>query len=85
MAATREVDEPAYRTTVNALNIVYQVEGTVLGINSFRILGGQPERSAVFLRMRARGNTHAMPPIASKVTDNEALGLAADWINRLPR
>jgi hypothetical protein len=84
-SVTREADEPAFRTTVNQLNIVYQVEGTVLGINSFRILGGQPDRSAVVTRMRARGTSHAMPPIASKVADNDALGLVIDWVNRLPR
>jgi hypothetical protein len=84
VSVTREADEPAYRSTVNQLNVVYQVEGTVLGVNSYRILGGQPERSAVFVRMRARGSSHAMPPIASKVADTDALGLVADWINRLP-
>jgi mono/diheme cytochrome c family protein len=84
-SVTREVDEPAYATTVNRLNIVYQVEGTVLGVNSYRILAGQPDRSAVVLRMRARGNSHAMPPIASKVVDMDALGLVTDWVNRLPR
>jgi hypothetical protein len=85
VSVTREADEPAYATTVNRLNIVYQVEGTVLGINSYRILGAQPDRSAVVTRMRARGSSHAMPPIASKVADTDALGLITDWVNRLPR
>jgi hypothetical protein len=85
VAVDREEDEPAYRTTVNQLDIVYQVPGTVLGINSYRILGGQPDLSAIVVRMRSRAVNHAMPPIASKVTDADAVNMVTDWVNRLPR
>jgi hypothetical protein len=70
---------------VNQLDIVYQVPGTVLGINSYRILGGQPDLSAIVVRMRSRAANHAMPPIASKVADADAVNMVIDWVNRLPR
>lgn len=84
VAVEREEDEPAYRTSVNQLDIVYQVPGSILGINSYRILGGNPDQSAIVVRMRARGSTHAMPPIASKVADADAVNMVIDWVNRLP-
>ncbi|HET8645642.1 MAG TPA: hypothetical protein VFO85_09155 [Vicinamibacteria bacterium] len=81
----READEPAFRTTVNQLTTVYNMPNTQVGVNSFRILGGAPEQSAVFFRMNSRGSIHQMPPFGTKAVDAEALGLVGDWIRRLPR
>lgn len=80
----RERDEPAYRTAVNQLTRLYIVPGTQLGKDSYRIRGGAPDQSAVYLRMQAR-DRESMPPIGSEVNDAEALGLLRDWIRGLPR
>jgi hypothetical protein len=83
--ATREDDAPAYATSVNRQNATYQVDGTRLGIDSYRILGGRPEQSAVLVRMRSRVVSHVMPPVGSEVQDAEAAALIAEWIRGLPR
>ncbi len=80
----REGDEPAYGTAVNRLTRLYVVPGSKLGKDSYRIHGGAPDASAVYLRMQRR-DTEQMPPIATEVNDAEALGLLRDWIRRLPR
>lgn len=82
--ATREADEPAYRTAVNQLTTVFAMPNAQLGVNSFRILGGSPEQSAVLFRLSSRGGFNQMPPFASKVADAESVGLITDWIRRLP-
>src|SRR5687767_11362203 len=71
VSATREQDAPVFLTAVNRLTTIYQVEGRRLGVDSFRILGGSPEVSAIFVRMRSRVPGHAMPPIGSEVEDTE--------------
>jgi hypothetical protein len=83
IAATREDLEPAFATTVNQLNISFVVSGTRLGVDSYRIRGGSPEVSAAWVRMHARGDAKAMPPIASKVEDADATAILSDWIRRL--
>lgn len=84
VSATREEDEPAYRTAVNQLTLVFNIPGTSLGLNSFRILGGAPDQSAVLFRMNSRGGFNQMPPFASKVADPESVALVSEWIRRLP-
>jgi hypothetical protein len=84
VSAGREEDEPVYRTGVNQLTLVFNIPGTTLGVNSFRILGGSPEQSALLFRMNSRGGFNAMPPFASKVTDPESVALVTEWIRRLP-
>ncbi len=79
-----EGDEPVYRTAVNQLTRLYVVPGSRLGKDSYRIYGGAPDASAVYLRMQRR-DAEQMPPIATEVSDAEALGLLRDWIRRLPR
>lgn len=83
-SAQREEDEPAFRTSVNQLTQVYAMPGTRLGTDSFRILGGSPEQSAVLFRLNSRGNFSQMPPIATKATDPESVALVSEWIRRLP-
>jgi mono/diheme cytochrome c family protein len=84
VSATRESDEPAFRTTVNQLTTVFTMPNTQLGVNSFRVLGGSPEQSAVLFRLNSRGGFNQMPPFATKVADPESVGLISDWIRRLP-
>jgi mono/diheme cytochrome c family protein len=84
VGARREVDLPAYATTVNRLTTRFTVPGTTLGVDSYRIRGGSPELSAVHLRMRTRGSNLAMPPLASKVTDADAVNMLTEWIRGLP-
>lgn len=79
-----ERDEPVHRTAVNRLTRLYVVPGSKLGTDSYRIRGGAPDASAVYLRMQRRDGEQ-MPPIATEVSDVEALGLLRDWIRRLPR
>lgn len=82
-AARREQDEPAFRTTVNQLTTVYEMAGTRLGVDSFRVLPGSPERSALLFRMNSRASGHQMPPFGSKVPDPEAAAFVTEWIRRL--
>lgn len=83
--ARREADEPAWRTAVNQLTTIYAMPDSQVGVNSFRILGGSPERSAVLFRMTSRGNFHQMPPFGSKAQDTEAVALITEWVRGLPR
>ena len=85
VAATREEEEPAYRTAVNQFTLVFNIPGTNLGVDSFRILGGSPDQSAVLFRMNSRGGFNQMPPFGTKVVDQESVALVADWIRGLPR
>ena len=51
---------------------------------SGRIVPGNPEESALYYRMRQRGNIAQMPPVASKVPDQEGLSIVREWIEALP-
>ncbi len=84
VSARREEDEPAYRTAVNQLTSVFVMPNSQLGVNSFRILGGSPEQSAVLFRMTSRGTFNQMPPFGTKVADAEAVAMVTEWIRRLP-
>jgi hypothetical protein len=83
--ARSESEEPAYRTTVNQLNTIFALPGTQVSVNSFRILGGAPEQSAIHLRVSSRTSGQQMPPFASKVIDQEAVNYITEWIRTLPR
>lgn len=48
-----------------------------------RIQPGIPEESAVLFRMENRGNNAQMPPLASKVPDEEGLETVMEWIEGL--
>ena len=84
VAAAQEAEEPTYRTAVNQLTLVFNIPGTQLGVNSFRILGGSPEQSAVFFRLDSRGGFNQMPPYGTKVVDPESAALISEWIRGLP-
>jgi hypothetical protein len=49
---------------------------------SFRVVPGRPERSAVWFRMHAGDPAARMPPLGTKLVDREALQLIRAWISR---
>ncbi|HWB79892.1 MAG TPA: hypothetical protein VG755_33235, partial [Nannocystaceae bacterium] len=48
-----------------------------------RIVAGDPERSVLFARMRSRDPIHQMPPLGTRVVDDEAVTLVGAWIAEL--
>ncbi|MCC6623420.1 MAG: hypothetical protein IT385_19325 [Deltaproteobacteria bacterium] len=48
-----------------------------------RIAPGEPDRSAVVVRMRARGTTDQMPPLATEHVDEAGLVILTTWIASL--
>lgn len=51
---------------------------------SGRIVAGDPDHSALYYRMGQRGNIAQMPPVASKIPDDEGLSIVRAWIEALP-
>ena len=45
-----------------------------------RIMAGQPDRSVLALRMASRNPVAAMPPLGSRIVDDEAVALIRRWI-----
>ena len=45
---------------------------------------GEPQRSMIALRMKRRHDVFAMPPLASRQEDTEALAALVEWIRKLP-
>jgi len=45
-----------------------------------RLVAGQPDRSVLALRMASRNPVAAMPPLGSRVVDDEAVALIRRWI-----
>lgn len=50
-----------------------------------RISAGEPERSAVLVRMKTREKDDAMPPFASEIPDEDGMETVDEWIASLPR
>ena len=48
-----------------------------------RLSPGAPDRSAILLRMRTRDPTTQMPPLATRVVDDEAVRRVQQWIAQL--
>ncbi|MEC7986612.1 MAG: hypothetical protein VX278_15705 [Myxococcota bacterium] len=49
-----------------------------------RIIPGDPARSALLYRMLQRGNRAQMPPVASKIIDENGAAILSEWIESLP-
>lgn len=49
-----------------------------------RIARGEPDRSLLLERMRSRSSALQMPPLGTRVVDDEAVRLMTTWINELP-
>lgn len=54
------------------------------GAITMRVAPGQPDASALVVRMQVRGTDDQMPPLASEVVDQTGLGLLRRWIATLP-
>ena len=68
----------AWQTAVGKDNQIFRdlhVEG--------RIVVGEPQKSSIVYRMLQRGNNGQMPPIASKVHDEEGVRMVSEWIEAL--
>lgn len=76
--AANAVSEPALETAVNKRGR-YRIPHLAAG-ETFLIRPGDPERSAVLYRMSSRNPFHQMPPLATKLTDTEAVQLVRLWI-----
>lgn len=50
--------------------------------SSRRALPGQPEQSSIWFRMQARDPIAQMPPLGSKLVDDDGVALVAAWITR---
>jgi hypothetical protein len=70
--------EPAVETAVNRQGR-FRIPGLAPG-ETFLILPGKPERSAVLYRMSSRNPFYQMPPLATKLADAEAISLVRRWI-----
>jgi len=68
---------------VDVLTQHFELPGREFGVDSYRIESGTPEGSAVFVRARSRDMEIQMPPMATKVSDSQALDLLYRWISDL--
>jgi hypothetical protein len=71
------------------------VSGTALGVpgrfrvprdgtgETRRIRAGDPDRSAVLVRMASRSPLRQMPPLGTKVVDEQGVALIRAWITEL--
>jgi mono/diheme cytochrome c family protein len=50
---------------------------------TLRVSPGQPDMSALLVRMQARGNKDEMPPLATELVDTDGIGLVRSWIAAL--
>jgi hypothetical protein len=72
-------DTGAYKTAINQRTTA----SAELGID-YRILGGSPDESAVFIRMGLRSSEgDQMPPIGTEMTDATGLALISSFIEGL--
>ncbi len=78
VAAHAASDEPALATTVG-IEGGWRVPGMSPG-SSRRLAPGDPDRSAILYRMASRRPMSQMPPLGSKLPDDEALSLIRAWI-----
>lgn len=61
----------------------WQVPGTADG-TSVLVHDGQPEQSAIYVRMRSRSPSSQMPPLGTTVRDQAAVDAIARWIAMAP-
>lgn len=75
-----EEDIPAFQTAVGHRTRFFQIPGRT---GTLRIKPRDPDASAVVFRMRNRGNSAQMPPLATKLQDPEGIGFMREWIEGL--
>jgi hypothetical protein len=75
---------PFLETSLNQLTTGFEVPGRTIGTDSFRIEGGSPDFSAIYLRTNTRED-HMMPPLGSEVVNREFQKTLYDWIVTQPK
>lgn len=81
--APLDAPEPAFATAVEAEGR-YVVPG-VPEASSRIVAAGDPARSALLHRMRSRRPSSQMPPLGTRLVDEEAVALLTRWVARLGR
>lgn len=67
-----------FRTVVDQ-KLQYYRSSTV----SKRVVSGDPDASAVIVRMRSRQRKEQMPPLGSEVVDDDGIAAVSEWITSL--
>jgi hypothetical protein len=68
----------AWQTAVDQPNLLFHDQHV-----SGRLVPGNPSESALYYRMKQRGNAAQMPPIATRIADTEGLAAISTWIEGL--
>ncbi|HSC88725.1 MAG TPA: hypothetical protein VLC09_15695, partial [Polyangiaceae bacterium] len=74
-------ETPAYLTAVD--QPISVTDAAAPGGNQ-RIASGEPNASAVYLRMHSRGELYSMPQLGTEVIDDAGSQAVYDWIDALP-
>lgn len=78
LLAAQESEQPAVRTAVGVKSR-FQTPG-VDAEHRLRIVPGDPEKSALLVRMRSRHPLRQMPPVGTKMVDEAAVALISRWV-----
>jgi hypothetical protein len=62
---------------------LFHVPGVAAG-QSLRLAPGSPEHSAIVVRLGSRSPSAQMPPLGTRIVDDEAVGLVSRWISGEP-
>lgn len=84
-------ETPTYTSTVDVPSVKsleevgYETggEGGQPGLESFRIVAGQPDESVLFLRVSTRITAAQMPPIGTEIVDEDGVAVLRDFIEGL--
>lgn len=79
LAATRESEQPAVRSSLGVKSR-FQTPG-VAPDQRLRVVPGDADKSALIFRMRSRHPLQQMPPVGTKIVDEEAVDLLSRWVN----
>ena len=75
---TSVTETNAWQTTVGIDTQVFKDQQV-----SARISPGHPEGSALYYRMRHRDNAAQMPPVGTRIVDEEGLAIIKEWIEAM--
>jgi uncharacterized repeat protein (TIGR03806 family) len=82
----RGLFDARFDTPLESQNLVKgPVAAADLGVRDAALAApGDPEKSVLYLRMKRRDEGLRMPPLASQLSDSDALAVLAAWIESLP-
>ncbi|HWM86141.1 MAG TPA: hypothetical protein VNO33_09890, partial [Kofleriaceae bacterium] len=82
LAYTVESDEPApARDTTFARPSRFALPGAPAGAPSLRVAPGRPDQSVLLARMGSASPISRMPPLGTRVVDQQAVDLIEQWIS----